>query len=533
MATTSPAAAAAATAAVTTTRKLTGYDFYRRVLKSAKHIVAPMVDQSEHTWRLLSARYGSHMAYTPMLHARLFSENAEYRSEFFSTSEEDRPLIAQFCANDPETLLRAAKLIEDQCDAVDINLGCPQGIAKRGHYGSFLMEEWDLIYKLVNVLHENLAVPVTCKIRVYPEVEKTVEYAKMLEKAGCQLLTVHGRLREQKGHNTGMADWSKIKAVKEAVSIPVFANGNILYYEDIQKCIDATGVDGVMSAEGNLYNPAIFGNIHPPVWQMAEEYLALCRQYPTPPSMVRGHLFKIFRSCINDYPDQRDQLAKAVKMDQFESVTAQLRAVLEPIAQASSWDVTVPSSEIPNDANGYKKLPSWVCQPYMRDPMEVAAKQAQDAVAEPREDDAVLTPEEREAKLAEEAQRREELVKARQERKLAKRKRKEVQKEREAVTKKTSGRGVSCTKCFNISSIKCAQGLCKNCCSETLKQNAIGLHARGITIDAMKDQAVVEDLQVECPAHGKGWKLMVPYSAAQPDATAMPAEAAPAEPAQA
>ena len=77
-----------------------------------------------------------------------------------------------------QILLQAAQRVEDVCDAVDINFGCPQAIAKNGHYGAFLQEDWDLIAKLVAILHEQLKVPVTCKIRILETTEKTVQYAK-------------------------------------------------------------------------------------------------------------------------------------------------------------------------------------------------------------------------------------------------------------------------------------------------------------------------------------------------------------------
>lgn len=75
-----------------------------------------------------------------------------------------RPLFVQFCANDPKTLLKAAKLVEGECDAVDLNLGCPQRIARRGRYGAFLMDDLALVERLIRTLAESLAVPVTCKV---------------------------------------------------------------------------------------------------------------------------------------------------------------------------------------------------------------------------------------------------------------------------------------------------------------------------------------------------------------------------------
>lgn len=217
------------------------------------------------------------LAYTPMLHARLFNDTEHYRHGHFQgvrpgTTEQstpwldgnpklDRPLFVQFCANDPDALLGAALKVAPYCDAVDLNLGCPQGIAKKGKYGAFLQEDQELIFKLINILHKNLPIPVTAKIRVLDTKEATLAYAKNVVAAGASILTVHGRRREQKGHLTGLADWGIIKWLREQLppETVLFANGNILQHGDLQRALEATGADGVMSAEGNLSDPAIFG----------------------------------------------------------------------------------------------------------------------------------------------------------------------------------------------------------------------------------------------------------------------------------
>lgn len=359
------------------TEKLKGRQLFEAIGKP-RTILAPMVDQSELAWRILSRRYGAELCYTPMFHARLFSEDPKYRdgmwSEMDGDPNVDRPLIVQFCANDPEYFLSAAKKIQHKCDAVDLNLGCSVAISKRGNYGSKLMEDWDRIWRLINKLHNELDVPITAKIRIYDDREKTLQYAKHVLSAGAQFLTVHARTREMLGSKTGLADWETIRYLRENLpeDTVIFANGNNLYTEDINRCMEETKADSVMSAEGNLYNPGIFNidkqnnidDLYPRVDKLLREYFEICKTTPGngTKSAMKSHFFKIMRHFLPHHTDIRNQIGPIRKgeYDKFESIVKQVEARVAQIYADGAEDVIVENGD-------YKEIPIWRCQPYYRE----------------------------------------------------------------------------------------------------------------------------------------------------------------------
>jgi tRNA-dihydrouridine synthase 1 len=111
---------------------------------------------------------------------------------------------------------------------------------------------------MVKKMKAELKVPVTCKIRILQTEEKTMNLVRKIVDAGCALLTVHGRTKEQNKQKVGKCDWEIIKKIKESVDIPVYANGGVYNYQDALQCMVMTGVDGVMSSEALLENPGLF-----------------------------------------------------------------------------------------------------------------------------------------------------------------------------------------------------------------------------------------------------------------------------------
>ncbi|XP_018572116.1 tRNA-dihydrouridine(16/17) synthase [NAD(P)(+)]-like isoform X2 [Anoplophora glabripennis] len=348
-------------------------------------------------------------------------------------------------------MLEAALLAQDDCCAIDINLGCPQAIAKRGHYGSFLQDEWPLLYEIVSTLSKNLKVPVTCKVRRFETVEKTVEYAKMLESAGCKILTVHGRTREQKGPLTGLADWSYVKAVRDVVKIPVISNGNIQCMQDVTRCLNETGAVGVMTAEGNLYNPSIFMYENPPAWKPALEYLELAEMYPCPLSYVRGHLFKLFHHILSIPSNNhvRIRLGAANTMEQFKVIVNELKDMYEPYHEGlKRWEETT------EGGTQNLVLPPWLCQPYVRDTPENHVRKVEEKRVEHEE------------KAASDSKRRYEDADGNPISRKKMKKLRRINRRPEKPTNIPERSLEKCQECLNPLGSKCLFKLCKKCCRD-------------------------------------------------------------------
>lgn len=156
-----------------------------------------MVGASELAFRLLCRKYGAQLCYTPMMVASQFASDPSYRQAEFQTIPQDRPLVCHFCANDPQDFAQAARIAEPFCDAIDLNLGCPQRTAYVGHYGSYLLnlEDRALVLDIVRAGSQAVSIPIFCKIRLLDTLQETIQLCQQLREAGASLIAIHARYR--------------------------------------------------------------------------------------------------------------------------------------------------------------------------------------------------------------------------------------------------------------------------------------------------------------------------------------------------
>jgi len=232
------------------------------VTVNSRVLQSPLSGVTDLVFRRLVRRYAlESMTYTEMVNATEL-QHLKQLPRLMEIDPHEQPISIQLFDCRPDFMAQAAqKAVDEGAKTVDINMGCPVNkITKRGG-GSRLLRQPDVAIALVQEVKKAVDVPVTVKTRLgWNDQEINIlEFAQRMEDAGADMITIHGRTREQ-GY-TGTARWSFIAQVKEKLTIPVIANGDIFSWEDALRCLEMTNADGVMCSRGTLGYPFLVGEI--------------------------------------------------------------------------------------------------------------------------------------------------------------------------------------------------------------------------------------------------------------------------------
>ena len=220
-------------------------------------IAAPLAGISNEAYRKILFDMGAGLVYSEMVSDKGINFNNKKTLNMLKIGAQEHPLSMQIFGGDVASLVEAAKTVErlSECDIIDINMGCPvKKVVKTGG-GCMLLLDEEKAYNLAKAVVDAVKKPVTVKMRIGWDDNNinVVKMAQLMEKAGVKAIAIHGRTREQM--YSGEARWEYIKLVKQAVSIPVIGNGDVLTPEDAKQMLEETGCDAVMIGRGYLGNP--------------------------------------------------------------------------------------------------------------------------------------------------------------------------------------------------------------------------------------------------------------------------------------
>ena len=313
--------------------------------------LAPMEDVTDVGFRMLCKRYGAAMVYTEFVAAEAIIRSIKATLSKMTINEEERPVGIQIYGRDVESMVEAAKIVEEvHPDVIDINFGCPvKKVAGKGA-GAGMLKNIPLLLDITRNVVKAVKTPVTVKTRLGWDNDNLIitELAEQLQDCGIQALTIHGRTRSQM--YTGEADWTLIGKVKNnpRINIPIIGNGDITNPEEAKRAFDEYGVDGVMVGRATFGSPWVFKEMR--------EYLDGITDGSNPLSLddkidileeqlkinverideyrgiihTRRHLASspIFKG-IPDFRQTRIAMLRATKMDELMTILEDCRKILK------------------------------------------------------------------------------------------------------------------------------------------------------------------------------------------------------------